>query len=446
MECAVATSPGNRYQQVLGFVVEYTKGTLELSYREPGAFTMAGTNERSGQTAGLSIVDLKQQIARLHEQLERAEEEAALRERIAFTAGLFQSNFTVHSLLESLADGVVIVDFQSRILLLNPKAEEIFGYQESEVLGKPLSLLLPEEKVDIHEKHLQAFFENPSPRPMGAGLDLHAVCQDGSRIPVEVSLSYIENDYGRFAVAYVADVSMRKQWESDLQTRNQELDTFSHMVAHDLKSSLALMIGFGELLQADFRTMPEPEIDETLDAIVRGGHRMNAIVQELLLFARLREEVMEIETVDSLEIIYAAMSRLSREIEESGARIEVPQDFVPALGYGPWLEEVWLNYLGNAIKYGGDPPVIRVGSEKKGRTVRFWVRDNGDGLTDRQQMGLFEPFARRHSGAAQGHGLGLSIVRRIVARLGGDVGVKSAPNRGSTFYFTLPAADTGDPA
>ena len=138
--------------------------------------------------------------------------------------------------------------------------------------------------------------------------------------------------------------------------------------------------------------------------------------------------------------------RLRGEIEGRRAQIELPARFESAVGYGPWLEEVWLNYVGNAIKYGGNPPTIRVGSEREGQTVRFWVSDNGDGLTVDQQKGLFEPFARRHTGAAQGHGLGLSIVRRIVTRLGGEVGVRSAPEQGSTFYFTLPATGSGNPA
>ena len=100
--------------------------------------------------------------------------------------------------------------------------------------------------------------------------------------------------------------------------------------------------------------------------------------------------------------------------------------------------------MSNAIKYGGQPPILQIGSENQGQLTKFWVTDNGSGLTLQEQEGLFEPFARRHSEDIQGHGLGLSIVKRIVTKLGGTVGVESTPGAGSTFYFTLPAIDSAE--
>jgi len=120
-----------------------------------------------------------------------------------------------------------------------------------------------------------------------------------------------------------------------------------------------------------------------------------------------------------------------------------------ALGYGPWIEEVWVNYLSNAIKYGGQPPRMELGADplpnpppqagegKGGGMVRFWVRDNGSGITPEDQSRLFAPFTRLDQIRAGGHGLGLSIVRRIVEKLGGQVGVESQVGSGSTFSFTL---------
>jgi two-component system sensor histidine kinase/response regulator len=110
-----------------------------------------------------------------------------------------------------------------------------------------------------------------------------------------------------------------------------------------------------------------------------------------------------------------------------------------ALGYAPWVEEVWINYLSNAFRYGGRPPRLELGAEAQpdGR-VRFWVRDNGAGLTPEDQARLFTPFTRLDQVQVKGHGLGLSIVRRIVEKLGGQVGVESQIGQGSTFSFTLP--------
>jgi two-component system, sensor histidine kinase and response regulator len=101
---------------------------------------------------------------------------------------------------------------------------------------------------------------------------------------------------------------------------------------------------------------------------------------------------------------------------------------------------VWVNYLSNAIKYGGPQPVVTLGAEElPGGFVRCWVQDSGPGLSAEQQAQLFTPFTRLHTASAPGHGLGLSIVQRIVTRLGGEVGVESAPGQGSRFFFTLPA-------
>jgi signal transduction histidine kinase len=118
-----------------------------------------------------------------------------------------------------------------------------------------------------------------------------------------------------------------------------------------------------------------------------------------------------------------------------------------ARGYGPWVEEVWANYISNAVKYGGQPPRIELGAtplppanESGEGRVRFWVRDNGPGITPEDQARLFTPFTRLDQVRAAGHGLGLSIVRRIVEKLGGEVSVESQVGQGSTFSFTLPAA------
>jgi two-component system sensor histidine kinase/response regulator len=141
-------------------------------------------------------------------------------------------------------------------------------------------------------------------------------------------------------------------------------------------------------------------------------------------------------------IVDEARQRLAHMIAESKAEIILPQDWPLASGYAPWVEEVWANYLSNALKYGGRPPRIELGAtEQSDGWVRFWVRDNGPGLTPEQQARLFAPFTRLDRVRAQGHGLGLSIVRRIVEKLGGSVGVESSgvPGQGSVFYFTLPA-------
>jgi signal transduction histidine kinase len=119
--------------------------------------------------------------------------------------------------------------------------------------------------------------------------------------------------------------------------------------------------------------------------------------------------------------------------------IAYPDSWPASLGYEPWVEEVWVNYISNAIKYGGESPRIQLGATREpDGYVRFWIRDFGPGIPADQQSQLFIPFQQLEHTRAQGHGLGLSIVKRIVEKLGGQVGVESQPGQGSTFYFALP--------
>lgn len=370
------------------------------------------------------------------------EQTSNFRRQIGDTASLFKTDLTARALLESLAEGVVVVDPPGHICLFNRRAEEMFLYRAEEIQGQPLAVLLPDRHTSAHIDQILAYFTNPQPRPMGNGFELNAQRKNGEEFLVEISLSHLTTNAGAFGLVLISDISERKNRERELWARNQELEAFAHMVAHDLKSSLTQLIGFGDMLHDEYKSLSEAEIKVSLDFIVKSGRKMNSIILELLHFADLSDAQVEQSQVESKVIINNALQRLTADIQQSGAQIEIPDQLASALGHSPWVEEVWLNYLSNAIKYGGQPPLIQIGSEDQGEFTRFWVTDNGAGLPTQQQAGLFEPFARRHSGDVQGHGLGLSIVKRIVTKLGGTVGAESTPGAGSTFYFTLPNADT----
>jgi signal transduction histidine kinase len=147
------------------------------------------------------------------------------------------------------------------------------------------------------------------------------------------------------------------------------------------------------------------------------------------------------EPFDMCHVVAETRARLDAMIARSAATLIVPESWPTALGHGPWVEEMWANYISNAIKYGGTPPQVELGATKEEDDhVCFWVRDNGEGLTPENQARLFTPFERLSQVRAEGHGLGLSIVQRIAEKLGGRVSVQSEIGKGSTFCFTLPAA------
>jgi signal transduction histidine kinase len=187
--------------------------------------------------------------------------------------------------------------------------------------------------------------------------------------------------------------------------------------------------------------MPREEMKKYLEIIARGGRKSLNIVDELLVLASVRQQEIEPEPLNMAKIVDDAHQRVLHMAEESRAQITIPEHWPSACGYSPWVEEVWVNYLSNAIKYGGEPPIIVLGSRPEQNMVRFWIADNGRGILPEAQGQLFTPFTQLTEVSIKGHGLGLSIVRRIVNKLGGEVGVHSEgiPGKGSTFSFTLPS-------
>jgi PAS domain S-box-containing protein len=244
------------------------------------------------------------------------------------------------------------------------------------------------------------------------------------------------------------EITERKQAEEalrqrtvELQTRNEELDAFAHTVAHDLKNPVGLIMGHAEMLTQDCVAAMSDEQQRSLQTIVRNGRKMNSIIEELLLLAEVRKAHVGAVPLDMASIVSEAQQRLADAVEQFHAEmVSLDVSTWPvALGYAPWVEEVWINYLSNAFRYGGRPPRLELGAEAQpDGMVRFWVRDNGAGLTPEDQARLFTPFTRLDQVQVKGHGLGLSIVRRIVEKLGGQVGVESQIGQGSMFSFTLP--------
>jgi signal transduction histidine kinase len=237
-------------------------------------------------------------------------------------------------------------------------------------------------------------------------------------------------------------VEALRQSNTELEARNEELDAFAHTVAHDLKNPVGLIITYAELLAEEYGAMSDDNRQRSLQVVARNGRKMNDIIESLLLLSGVRRTQVESGPLDMASIVAEALQRLADIVKQDRAEILLPASWPVALGYAPWVEEVWANYIGNAIKYGGRPPRIELGAtvQDNGMT-HFWVRDNGSGLSPEEQARLFTPFTRLDQVHVKGHGLGLSVVRRIVEKLGGQVGVESAgsPGQGSAFYFTLPS-------
>jgi signal transduction histidine kinase len=247
-----------------------------------------------------------------------------------------------------------------------------------------------------------------------------------------------------------AHLKLRKQQQQiqaqndELQKRNQELDAFARTVAHDLKNPVGSILTLASLLAEECATAPRETLKK-INIITLACQKTYNIINAILTLAGIsRQAPIIIQPLKMSAIVQQVIKqRLSYQIKQSQAEIHLPEHWPMALGYGLWVEEIWVNYLSNGLKYGGQPPRLELGADfsPDHHTIRFWVRDNGQGLTPEQQARLFTPFTQVHQLPAEGYGLGLSIVQQIIEKLGGQAGVESTPGQGSVFYFTLPAVE-----
>lgn len=226
-----------------------------------------------------------------------------------------------------------------------------------------------------------------------------------------------------------------------------ELDAFAHTVAHDLKNPLTTMNGRLEILGMLLETADKATLRHQLEEVTKSSARLVSIIEELLVLSGVRRQAVQCVPLDMAAIVTESLDRLGGILKAQQASVALPPAWPVAVGYAPWVIHIWVNYISNAAKYGGTPPRITLGAARgaTGAFVRFWVQDEGPGLDEAGRRKMFIPFTRISSVHATGHGLGLSIVRRIVEKLGGNVGVESAPGAGACFWFELPAAPRTPP-
>ena len=232
---------------------------------------------------------------------------------------------------------------------------------------------------------------------------------------------------------------LREQVTS-LEEHNKELEEYAYMLAHDLKEPLTVLILTTDLIK-DIPDQSGEELKEGLLQLKSTAYEMRTIIKSLLLYCQVTRAEAPRESVHMAQVVANVHARLSYMIRERQAQVILPQVWPDAVGYEPWIEEVWANLLSNALKYGGSPPRVELGaSARSDGMLRFWTRDNGPGISPEVRTCLFtrgNPLSRL---SKTGDGLGLPIVHNIVDKLGGQVGVESEEGQGSLFFFTLPAA------
>lgn len=359
-------------------------------------------------------------------------------EQAQLRKALEQSEALYNRIVSMIQQAVVVEDRHWNIVHVNDAFCAMVGYPAEELIGRNMFDLVDDSQHRLLEQ------ETVSREHGDASLyDLTFRTKRGFPRYTVVSATPIYDNHGEFngSFAVITDLTEYKIVEDALRASNAELDAFSHTVAHDLKDPLSTIITYTEIMNYDEQKIPEP-VHNYINAVGYNAHKLLTIIDELLLLSQTRGAPVKKTPLDMGQIVDEALNRLRYVIDQSEAEISITvENWTPTLGYASWIESIWVNYISNAIKYGGRPPHITLGEVPEGDGhIRYYVRDNGSGLNEAQQARLFLPFERLKDESARGHGIGLSIVRRIAEKLGGRVGVDSEPDEGSTFYFILPRA------
>lgn len=313
--------------------------------------------------------------------------------------------------------GIIIINSQHSILDINLAATQIFNLPDSRCIGKNVTSVLPEfDSFEIEKTN-----ENEFTTELELG-------EYNKTYEIKITSFHVQgNDSGRIVILW--DIS-------ELKALLNDLDAYAHTVAHDLKSPISQMIGLANMLKL---TTSQSERDEMTGYIESAAKKMNSIIDELLTLAKIRHmESYKPSELKMDKIVENAILRIGNSIADKTPQINYPKYWPNITGNAIWFEEIWYNLISNAFKYGGE--TIELDWCNDDACLRFWVKDNGVGISANKQAQLFSKFARigGSENLTHGHGLGLSIVQRMVEKIGGKIWVESKFGQGTSFNFTIP--------
>jgi PAS domain S-box-containing protein len=358
-----------------------------------------------------------------------------------------ESEAKYRGLLEAAPDAMVIVNEAGDIVLLNLQAEKQFGYRRDELVGRKVTNLIPEgfaERLiaDGNRTAAEALVQQ-----IGMGIELYGRRKDGSEFPIEMMLSPLESAHGILVTAAIRNITVRKEGEEnllrtaeELKQTNDQLQQFAYVASHDLQEPLRMVASYTQLLAKRYVGRLDSDADEFISYAVDGCNRMQTLIRDLLAYSHSGTDGKAQRVISTEDVLQEVLINLRAMIEESGA--VVTHDSLPTImSSGSQLAQIFQNLIGNAIKYrSASAPRVHISATKNdGKGWVLSVRDNGMGIEPQYFEKIFVLFQRLHGREEfSGTGIGLAVCKKIVEQLGGTIWVESQPEKGSTFYFSLP--------
>ena len=362
---------------------------------------------------------------------------------------------------------ILVISRDGRIELINPAAEKLFGYNNAELIGQSLEMLIPGDLRHQHVQHRTKYFEKPKARPMGRGIDLFAQKKEGPIFPVEISLGYYQLDGEMLAVAFVTDITERKLMEQQLKEANESLEKkviertfeltealerekelnemksrFVSMASHEFRTPLSAVLSSISLVE----TYKDPEHEEKrkkhIERIKGSVRNLTDILNNFLSLDKLEQGKIEAETsqFDISEFMEDIIEEMESMLKKKNQKIIYSHTGQKEIVLDrKILRNIMFNLLSNAIKYSPENKEIFVSIKVEKKNVVIAVKDNGMGIPEHEQKNLFKNFFRANNTVnIQGTGLGLSIVKKYVELLHGSINFESNPGSGTVFTVQFP--------
>lgn len=405
------------------------------------------------------------------------------------------TNEAYREIFQSMSEGIIMVDEAGKIAIANPVAEQLFGYETDELIGRTLEELLPPRYRKGHINFRHAFNEDPHPRRMGFGRDLTALRKDGTEFPVEISLSYTKVKGNLLVMAFISDISQRKKAEEALKRSEEQLivyaaelekkvelrtealnrsiltlekevlerkraeeetrkalgkerelnelkTKFVSIASHEFRTPLSTVLSSASLIQQYKDKGELDKVDKHVQRIKTSVNHLTLILNDFLSLGKLEEGKVEVLS-DDIDV-HHFLSEITEEAHsflKAGQTIEIDcrSKQKHLISDSRILRNVMFNLLSNASKYSDPHKKIILKCESENNQFRFSVSDEGIGIPNEDQKHLFDRFFRAsNAGNIQGTGLGLNIVKRYLDLLEGDITFESEYGKGSTFIISIP--------
>ena len=349
-------------------------------------------------------------------------------------------------ILEATPDAIVMVDQTGKITFVNQQTKVLFGYEQDELLGQLVEVLIPEPYRSKHPEHRTHYFQSPRNRPMGSGMELYGLHKNGKQFPIEISLSPLETKEGIIALAAIRDITERKQID---KMKNE----FISIVSHELKTPLTAIQGSLDLLMDGNIDQFTYETGELIMVAKKNSERLLRLINDILDVEKIELGKMEFH-LDSIQLdtlIQEAIKANQPYAEKFKVNIYYIQslpDIIVKVDHDRMIQ-VLTNLLSNAIQFSPKQGKVTIKMVKANNRVKVEIHDQGPGVPEEFQSRIFQKFAQADSSITRkqgGTGLGLSISKAIIEKLNGNISFETTPSVGATFYFDLPINNVMEPA